>query len=164
MAEFEGRTGPIEVPEDASLVEPHYSTKGITPFIKWLDQEEGTEIIDAVLADAGLSRAYISSNDLWVSTTWQLRFQRSLAARLYQQPDLPEHQHEMWQLWRKAAWATLANDQNTALMTVLRALLSPGFAMEQLPALITSYNATLQAEVDSIQSCVAEANAYPEVP
>ena len=149
MAEQEARTAPVVVPADASLVDKHYSTKGIAPFIAWLDGEEGTELMDAVLADAGLPRSHIESSDLWVSSAWQLRFQRSLAARVFQQPDLPEHNHEMWQLWRKAAWAMLSDDQNTVLIALLRALLSPGFAMQQMPGFMTSFNTTMRAEVDS---------------
>jgi len=149
VADLEARTAKIVVPADASLIERHFSTKGIAPFVAWLDREEGKDLMDAVLADAGLPRSHIASNDRWVSRAWQHRFQRALAARLYKEPELPPHNHALWQLWRKAAWAMLSDDQNTVLMAVLSALLSPGFALEQFPRFMTSYNATLTAAVGS---------------
>ncbi len=134
------------------LKAPHFSTKGIGAFIRFLDNREGASVIDGALEDAGLPRDYVMAEDLWVSSEWQLRFQRALAGRLYQLAELPEHDHPFWQLWREGGQSSLSREAVGPLFDVVRTLGSPGLAYRQMPTLMSLYNRTAQLSTESISS------------
>ena len=107
-------------PSDMYLKAPHFSTKGIGAFIRFLDEREGTAVIDGALHDAGLPREYVMAEDLWVSQDWQRRFQRALAGRLYQLAELPPYDHPFWQLWREGGHAAYSREALGPPSCVLR--------------------------------------------
>jgi hypothetical protein len=137
-------------PTDMHLKAPHFSTKGVGAFIRFLDAREGTEVIDGALRDAGLPREYVMAEDLWVSHDWQRRFQRALAGRLYQLAELPPHDHPFWQLWREGGHAAYSREALGPLYDVVRTLGSPALAYRQLPSLMALYNRHTEVSFESL--------------
>jgi len=137
-------------PIETVLKAPHFSTKGVGPFIRYLDQREGSDVVDGALADAGLPREHVMAEDLWVSLEWQSRFQRALAGRLFKLAELPAHDHPFWRLWREGAHATVSREALGALYYVVRALGSPGLSYRRFPALMAAYNRITDLSIETI--------------
>ncbi len=149
MAESEGAL-PEVGPGDMILKAPHFSTKGISAFIRFLEAREEVALIQGALEDAGLPREYVVADDRWVSREWQARFQRALAGRLYQLPDLPPHDHTFWQLWREGGHAASTRVSLGPLYDVVRTLGSPALAYRQTPSLMKLYNRTTEIQYESL--------------
>jgi len=147
----EGPLGSLEAaPNEMLLKAPHYSTKGVSAFIRFLDGREGKAIVDGALADAGLPREYVMADDHWVSHEWQERFQMALAGRLFQLTGLPEHDHPLWKLWREGGHEVSAPEELGPLHVVVRTLGAPSLAYRQFPQLMGSYNRTTSIAVEVV--------------
>lgn len=142
--------GAAETEVEVFLKAPHFSTKGVGAFIRFLDEREGATIVDGALDDAGLPRQYVMAEDRWVSREWQVRFQRALAGRLYQLAELPDHDHPFWQLYREGGQSSLSREAVGPIYDVVRTLGSPNLAYRQLPSLMSLYNRTVKLSFEKV--------------
>jgi|GEM_PF-1040836 len=129
------------------LTEPHISCRTVSSTLRFLEENEGSELAERVVRLGGLPRTYLENHGNWVSSDYVTDWTRHVCAELTGLQELPELSHPHWQHYREAGRQSMQAKYLGPIFWVLRALGSASVLYAQLPRQVERANRTISMRV-----------------
>lgn len=134
---------------DPELVAPDVSTRLVRAFLAHVAEEHGEAAAQALVEGSGLPRAWLDDPENRVSTSYIDGLTRTWARQRHGLPDLPPHDHEVYQAWRLIGRRVLTRQALGAGLSVVRAVGSPAAFYARMPDLAARVNRRLALSTES---------------
>jgi class 3 adenylate cyclase len=145
----------------SALTRHELSNRSLQGFWEVLEQRAGGDVVEAVMAEAGLPPEHVRNPRSWSSYAYYDAVNHSVARRLYGLDELPPLGHELWQLWRASPKASLTPQRLGAALALLRAFSSTESLYRGLPALAKMGNSGLEVTCHGLGPGLVRYRAWP---
>jgi len=138
---------PPSPPFDPELTRPEVSNRIGQGLVAFFEEQQGAGWINARVAEAGLTRAYLDDTSGWASVTFAQRLAHTIAQALYPDDAPWPYDHPVWQLYRQAGHAAMTRKYLGGQFYVVHALPGPMALVSVLPTQVSHLQKGVDIEI-----------------
>ena len=150
--------------QDAELKAPELSNRLVLPTLRYFEEVGGAALIEAVIRDAGLPRAYLEDTTGWVSMEYLERFTVSVVRHLGRGEVLPPYDDAVYRHWYELGRRSMQRDALGPVWVALQAMGSPAALLQRFGAVAGRGNRAVAIDGKVLGQGLAEVTCRPVQP